>query len=54
MSTRKDKFSKKDRYFMKVAINLAKSHIGLTGTNPSVGCVVVKKKRDSIFWCYRY
>ena len=43
MSTRKDKFSKKDRYFMKVAINLAKSHIGLTGTNPSVGCVVVKK-----------
>ncbi len=42
MSTRKDKFTKKDRYFMTVAINLAKSHIGLTGTNPSVGCVVVK------------
>ena len=42
MSTRKDKFTHKDRYFMKLAINLAKSQIGLTGLNPSVGCVVVK------------
>ena len=43
MSTRKDKFTSKDRYFMKLAINLAKGRIGLTGLNPSVGCVVVKK-----------
>ena len=42
MSTRKDKFTSKDRHFMKVAINLAKSRTGLTGLNPSVGCVVVK------------
>jgi len=42
MSTKKDKFSIKDRYYMKVAINLAKSRVGLTGLNPSVGCVVVK------------
>ena len=27
---------------MKIAINLAKSQKGLTGTNPSVGCVIVK------------
>ena len=27
---------------MKLAINLAKKRIGLTGTNPSVGCVIVK------------
>jgi diaminohydroxyphosphoribosylaminopyrimidine deaminase/5-amino-6-(5-phosphoribosylamino)uracil reductase len=28
--------------YMKVAFNLAKRHSGLTGSNPSVGCVVVK------------
>ena len=27
---------------MKIAISLAKERIGLTGSNPSVGCVVVK------------
>ncbi len=42
MSTKKDKFTNKDRYFMNLAINLAKNGIGLTGSNPSVGCVVVK------------
>ena len=42
MSTRKDKFSKQDSYFMKLAINLAKNQSGLTGANPSVGCVIVK------------
>ena len=42
MSTKKDKFTSKDRYFMNLAINLAKNRVGLTGLNPSVGCVVVK------------
>ena len=42
MSTKKDKFSKKDKTFMKLALNLAKARHGLTGVNPSVGCVIVK------------
>ena len=42
MSTKKDKFSKKDRYFMSLALNLARDRYGLTGENPSVGCVIVK------------
>ena len=42
MSLRKDNFTKKDKYFMNIAINLAYSHKGYTGSNPSVGCVVVK------------
>ena len=42
MSTRKDKFSKKDIKYMSLALNLAKARHGLTGQNPSVGCVIVK------------
>ena len=42
MSTRKDKFSKKDKTYMKLALNLASARHGLTGKNPSVGCVIVK------------
>ena len=42
MSTKKDKFSNKDKNFMKLAINLAKARRGLTGENPSVGCLIVK------------
>ena len=42
MSTRKDKFSKKDIKYMSLALDLAKSRHGLTGENPSVGCVIVK------------
>ena len=45
MSTKKDKFSLKDKNYMKLAINLAKARKGLTGENPSVGCVIVKKDR---------
>ena len=45
MSTKKDKFSKKDKSYMKIALNLARSRHGLTGTNPSVGCVIVKNDR---------
>ena len=43
MSTKKDKFSSKDKSYMKLAINLASARKGLTGENPSVGCVIVKK-----------
>jgi len=42
MSTRKDKFSTKDIKYMSLALNLAKARHGLTGENPSVGCVIVK------------
>ncbi len=42
MSTKKDKFTNKDRLYMSIALSLAKAREGLTGTNPSVGCVIVK------------
>ena len=42
MSTRKDKFSKKDKKYMSLALSLARARHGLTGINPSVGCVIVK------------
>ena len=42
MSTKKDKFSSKDKEYMKLAINLASARKGLTGDNPSVGCLIVK------------
>ena len=45
MSSKKDKFTKKDRFYMNLAINLAKSQDGLTGLNPSVGCLIVKNKK---------
>ena len=45
MSTKKDKFSPKDKIFMKLAINLARERVGLTGSNPSVGCVITKKDK---------
>ena len=45
MSTKKDKFSSKDKKYMKLAINLARARKGLTGENPSFGCVLVKNHR---------
>jgi len=45
MSTKKDKFSQKDKNYMKLAINLARARKGLTGTNPSVGCLIVKNDK---------
>ena len=42
MSTKKDKFSTKDKNYMNLAINLARVRHGLTGVNPSVGCVITK------------
>ena len=45
MSTKKDKFSLKDKFYMEIALNLANSRQGLTGSNPSVGCVIVKNDK---------
>ena len=42
MSTRKDKFTKNDKDYMSLALRLASARHGLTGENPSVGCVIVK------------
>ena len=42
MSLRKNKFTEKDKLFMNLALNLARDRLGLTGENPSVGCVIVK------------
>ena len=42
MSLRKSKFIQKDKLFMNLALNLARDRHGLTGENPSVGCVIVK------------
>jgi len=42
MSSKKDSFNSLDKQYMKFAINLAKNRKGLTGLNPSVGCVIVK------------
>ncbi len=45
MSTKKDKFTLKDKFYMDIALDLAKSRHGLTGSNPSVGCIVVKNDK---------
>ena len=45
MSTRKDKFTLQDKQLMKLAFNIASSRKGLTGNNPSVGCVITKKNQ---------
>ena len=42
MSSKKSNLNSKDHQYMNLAINLAKDHIGLTGLNPSVGCLIVK------------
>jgi len=45
MSTKKDKFSVKDKLYMEIALKLAISRYGQTGSNPSVGCVIVKNDK---------
>ena len=32
--------SAEDKKFLKLALNLARRNVGLTGKNPSVGCVI--------------
>ena len=45
MSSKKDKFTFKDKNYMKLALNLASARKGLTGENPSVGCLIVKNDK---------
>jgi len=45
MSLKKDSYSNFDKKIMRFAIDLANTNKGLTSTNPSVGCVVVKNKK---------
>ena len=45
MSSRKDKFTLKDKHYMRLALSLANARKGLTGTNPSVGCLIVKNDK---------
>jgi len=45
MSSKKDKSYNLDKYFMSIAMNLAIERNGLTGLNPSVGCLIVKNKK---------
>ncbi len=45
MSTKKGKYSRFDKKFMMLALKLASTRIGLTGKNPSVGCVIAKKNK---------
>ena len=45
MSTKKDNFTSKDKKFMKLALDLARARKGLTGDNPSVGCVISKNSK---------
>ncbi len=45
MSSKRDKFSSKDKNYMRLALNLARARKGLTGDNPSVGCVIVKNDK---------
>tara|TARA_B100000686_G_scaffold221243_1_gene228345 strand:- start:2984 stop:4090 length:1107 start_codon:yes stop_codon:yes gene_type:complete len=42
MSLKKSKFNRVDKHFMGLALDLASDRVGLTGENPSVGCVIVK------------
>ena len=34
------RISKKDEKFLRIALNLARRNVGLTGKNPSVGCII--------------
>ena len=45
MSSKKGRFSFKDKKYMKLAINIASARRGLTGDNPSVGCLIVKNDK---------
>ena len=47
MSSKKDKSKNLEKYFMSIAMNLAKDRVGLTGLNPSVGCLIVKNNKIS-------
>ena len=54
MSLRKNKFTQEDKLFMNLALNLARDRLGLTGENPSVGCVIVKNNTIISTYCALY
>ena len=45
MSLKKDNYKSSDKKIMNFAINIAKNNKYLTGSNPSVGCVIVKNNK---------
>ncbi|MBD1140742.1 bifunctional diaminohydroxyphosphoribosylaminopyrimidine deaminase/5-amino-6-(5-phosphoribosylamino)uracil reductase RibD [Pelagibacterales bacterium SAG-MED39] len=45
MSSKKDKFTSQDKNYMRLALDLASARKGLTGENPSVGCLIVKNNK---------
>ena len=54
MSLKKDNYKSSDKKIMNFAINLAENSKYLTGTNPSVGCVIVKNKEILSFATTNY
>ena len=40
------KLTKDHNFFMNLAINIAKRNTGMTGVNPSVGCVIISKDQE--------
>ena len=46
MSSKRNKSSKDDNFFMEQALSLASKNLGLTGENPSVGCVLIKRNQN--------
>ena len=54
MSLKKDNYKSLDKKIMNFAIKLAENNKYLTGTNPSVGCVIVKKNKILSFSTTNY
>ena len=54
MSLKKDNYKPLDKKIMNFAINLADNNKYLTGINPSVGCVIVKKNKILSFATTNY
>ena len=54
MSLKKDNYKSLDKKIMNFAINLAENNKYLTGTNPSVGCIIVKKNKILSFATTNY
>ena len=54
MSLKKDNYKSSDKKIMNFAINLAENNKYITGTNPSVGCVIVKNNKILSFATTNY
>ena len=48
MSTKKDNFTLKDKFYMEIALDLAKSRHGLTGSNPSDNSKIEKEVKNEV------